>query len=224
MPFQMLLLCTANVCRSPLAAALMRHRLGDETCGSISVDSAGVEAVHNSPPCLRAVRLLRRWGIEVADGTVARAVGLDELEQSHLLLCADRKVVGHVRALRPESRGRLFTIREAATLLPAVTAGLASGGPPGGLGFGLRPEPQGADTAARLTWLVEEMDAARGLVTMNERHPRRAFPVGRGREPLSSYDVPDPHRDRSYHHDSVLKFMSGDVSRVADGLRLVVGT
>ena len=44
-PFTILFVCTANICRSPMAGGIMKHMVsGNELQGKVSVISAGVAA------------------------------------------------------------------------------------------------------------------------------------------------------------------------------------
>ena len=59
---KVLFICTGNVCRSPMAEGLLRHRLGDR----VEVFSAGLGAGHGQPPSAHAVEVLRREGIDIS--------------------------------------------------------------------------------------------------------------------------------------------------------------
>lgn len=68
-PGRVLFVCTANTCRSPMAAALVRHALDaePEPLRSIIVDSAGVSALAGYPASANAVETLRKCGITLAN-------------------------------------------------------------------------------------------------------------------------------------------------------------
>jgi len=74
--FRVAAVCTGNTCRSPMAAALLRHLLADRlgttieqlpTAGGIEVVSAGVMAWAGSPMTPEADRALRAAGVPVPD-------------------------------------------------------------------------------------------------------------------------------------------------------------
>lgn len=56
-----LFVCTGNTCRSPMAAALLRHM---KATGDISVKSAGVYAMDGSEATKYAIEVLQEKGIE----------------------------------------------------------------------------------------------------------------------------------------------------------------
>ena len=68
-PGHVLFVCTANTCRSPMAAALLRHALAaePEPLRSIPVISAGVSAMSGYPAAANAVQALKKVGITLAD-------------------------------------------------------------------------------------------------------------------------------------------------------------
>lgn len=64
-----LFVCTANTCRSPMAAALFRHALAAEAepLRSLDVISAGVSALAGYPAATNATNALRKVGISLTD-------------------------------------------------------------------------------------------------------------------------------------------------------------
>ena len=64
-----LILCTANICRSPMAAGLLRHALSGlpEPVRSVGVVSAGVSARLGAPVTEHSVTALKRVGIDISD-------------------------------------------------------------------------------------------------------------------------------------------------------------
>jgi protein-tyrosine phosphatase len=61
--------CTANICRSPMAAELLRHALDaePEPHRSIPVTSAGVSAVDGQPASPNSVEAMRKVGLSLSD-------------------------------------------------------------------------------------------------------------------------------------------------------------
>ncbi|HYD82910.1 MAG TPA: low molecular weight protein arginine phosphatase, partial [Opitutus sp.] len=66
-----LVVCTANICRSPMAAGLLRHALAGqpEPLRSLKVISAGVAARHGERVSENSVIALRKVGIDVSQHT-----------------------------------------------------------------------------------------------------------------------------------------------------------
>ena len=67
-PGYILIICTANICRSPMAAALLQHFLGgqDEPLKSLPVVSAGIAARQGDPISDNAAIAMKRVGLDVS--------------------------------------------------------------------------------------------------------------------------------------------------------------
>lgn len=187
-PFRVLLVCTANICRSPAAARLLHALLGAELGAALEVGSAGTRAPAGSAACDLSSALVggflsRTYG---GDGPMAtdthRARGLTAAlaQDSDLILTADRHHRAAVARIAPQTRARTFTLRHAALLAQPIGALAAGGTSP----EGAPPLPD--EPAARSRWFVAEMDAARGL-------GGAAPTTGVSTLSWHPYDVPDPH-------------------------------
>lgn len=89
---RVLFVCAGNICRSPLAEALFRHRVQEEGLQDVvSCDSAGTGAWHvGEPPCPGTLRTLKRLGIS-SEGLVARQVRPEDLTAFDYILAMDRE-------------------------------------------------------------------------------------------------------------------------------------
>ena len=104
-----LLLCTANVCRSVMAQAMLSARLAARGV-AVPVASAGLLGGGRPPPP-EVVSVMAARGIDVA-GHRSRIVTADDLAAADLILGLAREHVRHAAVLRPEAWPRAFTIRE----------------------------------------------------------------------------------------------------------------
>ncbi|MDJ0756099.1 MAG: hypothetical protein QNJ45_21400 [Ardenticatenaceae bacterium] len=96
---QILVVCTANICRSPVAEALLQDRLTQQGRGDWRVVSAGTWAVEprEASRFSREV-LLEREKIDISNHR-AQMVNEELINQSDLIVCMEK---GHVEALRVE--------------------------------------------------------------------------------------------------------------------------
>lgn len=148
---RILVVCTANACRSPFAEQLLRARLADWAHSELSVSSAGTRAAFNHPACREAARFLGRLGLDQAEHS-PRQLTRELIDDAQLVLTAERSHRAVVARLAPEARWRTFTLREASAL--AAEAARAAG-----------PGDRGCDSPAeRLAGFVEGLNRARGLV------------------------------------------------------------
>ncbi len=98
MPIGVLFVCSANICRSPMAKGVFRamvQRAGLEH--AFTVDSAGTLEGHDGQPAAPfALGAARRRGYDISDH-VSRTLSNEDLERFALPLGMDR---GHLAAMR----------------------------------------------------------------------------------------------------------------------------
>ena len=183
-----LVVCTANVCRSPLAARLLSASLGP----SIPVFSAGARATPGLPACPAATHFVGDHAggplpTFVGDHAIQSDHGSVVLEAGHvrsasLVLGAAREHRSAAIALVPNAQRKAFTLLQAARL----AAWLAD------QGVKAPPELLGEE---RLAWWVDELDAVRGDAPRGDP---------------GDDDLPDPH-EGGVRHEVVLPRLASAV-------------
>lgn len=122
------MVCTGNVCRSPLAERAGRARLaralgegwGVGGGGPIRLESAGTRAVVGAPMDAASARALARLGGDPA-GFRARQLTAAMANGADLILTMTRDHRREVLGYAPRALSRTFTLREAAALLATTT-------------------------------------------------------------------------------------------------------
>ncbi len=104
---RVLMVCTGNICRSPMAEALLRARF--ERRGRGTVASAGLAAVEGRPADPFAVELLAERGIDLS-GHRARQLTPELLPHFDLVLVMDAAQHRRLTTLAPSLRGRIQRI------------------------------------------------------------------------------------------------------------------
>jgi protein-tyrosine phosphatase len=122
---EILLLCTANVCRSPMAQALLARELAARGIAAL-VCSAGMLGGGASPPG-EVVTAMAGRGLDIR-AHESRQVTVADLVRADLILGMAREHVRHAVVVHPDAWPRAFTIRElvrrgdlAGPLLPGET-------------------------------------------------------------------------------------------------------
>jgi protein-tyrosine phosphatase len=102
-------LCTANVCRSPMAAALLARRLS-ELGVAAQVRSAGMLG-GGDPPLPEVVSVMAGYGIDLTAHR-SRVVRADDLARADLVLAMARDSLRYAVVTEPGAWPRAFTLRE----------------------------------------------------------------------------------------------------------------
>lgn len=189
-----LAICTANVCRSVLAASLIRSTLDDL---GIRVHSAGIAATGGQAPCSLVVE--RVSGIhDLSLSHTSSQLTMDDLQGASLILTMTTAQRGEVNRLWRGARGLAFTLIEAATIADSLN------------------EPMELDQ------LVATLSDQRSRVPMPSA-PRALFPWLSRPDPEPRISIPDGHlgRGRSDHVDT-LDQVEREASRLATALRRLV--
>jgi protein-tyrosine phosphatase len=104
-----LVVCVGNICRSPMAEALLREALRGQQ--DITVASAGLGALVGHAPSEHAVTLMRERGLDISQQR-ARQITPDMVHAADLLLVME---AGHKRAIEmnePAARPKIYRLGE----------------------------------------------------------------------------------------------------------------
>jgi len=96
--------CIGNICRSPMAAGLLRSRLPGVEC-----NSAGLGALVGRGADPLAIKVLENAGINISDHR-ARQLDRGKVEASNLILVMDEEQRRELLALFPTVRGKVFLL------------------------------------------------------------------------------------------------------------------
>jgi protein-tyrosine phosphatase len=106
-----LVVCTANICRSPVGAALLRANLQKRNLDDWTVSSAGTWAQPAKGASDYSVELMAEQGFDISDHQSVM-IESKHLKEADLVLCME---TGHAEALRvefPAEADKIFLISE----------------------------------------------------------------------------------------------------------------
>ncbi|WP_053351344.1 arsenate reductase/protein-tyrosine-phosphatase family protein [Leucobacter musarum] len=113
---RVLIVCTANLCRSPYVEARLRAALDDSR---VHIESAGTRAMTGAAMSADSATQLRQRDIEFDVSFAARQVTTALIERATLVLTMTRTHRAQVLELAPLALKRTLTLREFAGLLEA---------------------------------------------------------------------------------------------------------
>ncbi|GGI82255.1 low molecular weight protein-tyrosine-phosphatase [Legionella impletisoli] len=105
-----LVVCTGNICRSPMAEALLKHHLKKQGADRV-VSSAGIQALEGRPADSIAQELMTQKGIEISHHR-ARQLNAEMVHASDLILVMSRDQKKQVEQGFPNSQGKVFRLGE----------------------------------------------------------------------------------------------------------------
>ncbi|MCF6469927.1 hypothetical protein FAF44_16225 [Nonomuraea sp. MG754425] len=116
--FRILLVCTANICRSAMGEVIARAMLHSASL-PVVLGSSGVRAMVGHPMAPHAIAALDKLGL---DGRAHRARALDHdlVRSSDLLLTMENEHRLLISGQDPQAAGRTFTLPEFAALAPGA--------------------------------------------------------------------------------------------------------
>lgn len=124
-----LVVCTGNVCRSPLAEGFLRAALeGRLGASAPTVSSAGTAGWEGSPAMPESVAAAAERGVDIS-GHHGRALVNEHVGGADLIVGMAAEHRDAVARSVPDAAGRTFTLKELVRLLDALPPADASGPP-----------------------------------------------------------------------------------------------
>ncbi len=163
--FNILFVCTGNICRSPMAERIAEAELGRQlgsAATSFALASGGIGALVGEPMDRYSAEALAELGIAEGSFRAQQLVG-STIALADLVLCASREHVSVVLTEEPRALHRTFTLRE----FRRATADLDPG------------DLAGEEVRAAMQSLVGLASSRRGWTATG---------------PRSNDDLPDPYR------------------------------
>lgn len=194
-----LVVCSGNVCRSPLAAAILRKH---HSLDGVAVQSAGTEAIADQSMCKRAAAMTGFAGVHRA-----RIVTPELIDDADLILVAAYSHRAAIAQLRPLARRKTFTLTEAGPFVRAASSSAA-----------WRPQTRRVSLENDMGLLVRQMNDMRGTGTLAMPKPPFAFFPRRKSGSTSPAEIADGHWGSERAHGKTLQEVAAASQSIASGL------
>jgi protein-tyrosine-phosphatase len=109
---RILLICTGNTCRSPMAEVLLQELIRQEGwTEQITVSSAGLAAANGEPASLGAYKAMARRSLMLQQHS-SRRITVTMLQEADLILTMSPSHRQALLALAPEKRDKIYTLSQ----------------------------------------------------------------------------------------------------------------
>jgi len=98
--------CTGNICRSPMAEGLLRHKWQARGRDDLDVSSMGIHGLDREPATPQAQQICAAHGADISDHR-SRPVDGEELRSADLVLCMEPAQRDFIRTFFPWFRERV---------------------------------------------------------------------------------------------------------------------
>lgn len=107
---RVLFVCDGNICRSPLAAAYLRHRVASAGLSHVIVDSAGLLGIEGAPAAPFSIAVAKDAGLDLTRHR-SRGVTREDAHTADLVLGMTRAHLDALARRLPAARQRRLMLR-----------------------------------------------------------------------------------------------------------------
>ena len=106
-----LVVCIGNICRSPMAEAVLKEALSKSNKNGIHVSSAGIGALVGHPADEKSEQLMTARGLDIS-GHSAHQLNHEMIRKADLILVMELAHKKNIENKEPSAKGKVFRIGE----------------------------------------------------------------------------------------------------------------
>ncbi len=107
--YNILVVCTGNICRSPMAEGLIRNLLPEKLKEAVVVSSAGTDALHGNRATDYAIKVMQEYDIDISSHR-ARLLSRQLVAEGNLILAMEQYNLKVIRSLKRFTGSKSFLI------------------------------------------------------------------------------------------------------------------
>ena len=108
---KVLICCVGNICRSPMAEALFRHRANSQLDDSLEVRSAGTQALIGHAPDALAIQLMSDYQLDISQYG-GEKLNIELAHWADIILVMETSQKQAIEHRHPTTRGKVFRLLE----------------------------------------------------------------------------------------------------------------
>jgi len=213
-PNSVTFVCTANICRSPVAEEIFCREIGPWLASTdflLEITSCGTHAIVGDDRCKIASERF-----DIAEPGASALFDDTNAATEGLILTMEQQQMSFLVRTFPKLRSRIFTLPQAVEIAEKIYDGILDGSlfvspdPEMSVSFVAPPMPD--EISGRWAWLVSEFDANRGLITTTNSN-------------LTSgdFDIADAHQPDGPSHELALDLIDDNVKALATLSQCILG-
>ncbi len=108
--FVIMLVCTGNTCRSPMAHGILRSMIEAENISNVEIVSSGTGTLEGYPPTSNAVQASKNNGIDISD-LYSQTITAEMVQTSDLILALAFHHYLFITQRYPDTDGKVFMVK-----------------------------------------------------------------------------------------------------------------
>ncbi|MCW8944675.1 MAG: low molecular weight phosphotyrosine protein phosphatase [Sedimenticola sp.] len=106
-----LVTCVGNICRSPMAEALLRHHCTSHISHHLEIRSAGIHALIGHPADPLAEQLMTECGLDISQHR-GQKLSPQLVQWADIILVMEQEHKRYIESRNPTARGKVFRLLE----------------------------------------------------------------------------------------------------------------